>query len=175
MPKVVVLRYGHRTVRDYRVSSHCCLVARAFGAKQIIIDGERDESILKSISDVSARWGGKFKVEFADGWKKTVEEYKKKGYFVVHLTMYGLSLQKKIRTIKNKEKILVIVGSQKVEPGVYELSDLNISVTLQPHSEIAALAVTLDRIFGGKELEKKFSGAKIRVKPMKKGKNVVKR
>ena len=26
----VVVRYGHRDVRDYRVTSHCALVSRAF-------------------------------------------------------------------------------------------------------------------------------------------------
>lgn len=175
MPKVVILRYGHRLVRDYRVSSHACLVARAFGAEKIIIDGDEDKSIIKSVKSVTSRWGGKFSVEFTDGWKKTLQEYRKKGYFVVHLTMYGLTLQKEIKKIKKQKNILIIIGSQKVEPEVYRLSDLNISVTQQPHSEIAALAVSLDWIFGGKELEKRFTGAKIKVTPMNKGKNVVKK
>ncbi|MBN2067411.1 MAG: tRNA (cytidine(56)-2'-O)-methyltransferase [Candidatus Diapherotrites archaeon] len=170
--EIAVLRYGHRLVRDYRVTSHCCLVARAFGASKIIISGDQDGGIKKSVLDVAKRWGGKFEIGFSESWEKTVKEFRKKGYFIVHLTMYGLPLQKEIEKIRKKNKILIIIGSQKVEPKVYEESDANIAVTGQPHSEIAALAITLDWIQQGEELEKKFKGAKISVKPMEKGKNV---
>tara|TARA_Y100000310_G_scaffold313654_1_gene362244 strand:- start:1159 stop:1686 length:528 start_codon:yes stop_codon:yes gene_type:complete len=175
MPEVTVLRYGHRVVRDYRVTSHACLVARAFGAKKIIIAGNKDESIAKSVNAVVSKWGGSFKVEFEEKWRKIISQYKKKGYFVVHLTMYGLKLQKEAKKIRTQGKILLIIGSQKVEREVYEQSDLNISVTLQPHSEIAALAVALDWIFNGKEFDKKFSNAKIKIKPENRGKNVIKK
>jgi len=37
-------------------------------------------------------------------------------------------------------------------------------VTGQPHSEIAALAVFLDRLFEGSEMEKEFGG-KVRINP----------
>ncbi|MDP6670688.1 MAG: tRNA (cytidine(56)-2'-O)-methyltransferase [archaeon] len=173
MPKIVVLRYGHRLVRDYRVTSHTCLVARALGAEKIIINGDHDPSVEKSIKSVVARWGGKFSVEFADSWRKVLQEYKKKGYFVAHLTMYGKALQKEAKTLRSHNKILLIVGSQKVEPAVYELSDLNLSVTQQPHSEIAAMAIAMDWIFDGKELGKKFGNAKIKVLPRAKGKKIV--
>lgn len=175
MTKVVVLRYGHRAVRDYRVTSHACLVARAFGADKIIIAGERDESIAKSTGNVVQRWGGSFAVEFEENWKKAIREHKDKGYFIVHLTMYGLPLQKEIRKIREKGKVLLIIGSQKVDAEVYKQSDLNISITQQPHSEIAALAIALDWIFDCKELEKRFRNAKIRVVPRNWGKEVVKK
>lgn len=172
--EIVVLRYGHRIVRDYRVSSHCCLVARAFGAKKIITAGDEDQSIVKSVNDITKRWGGTFKVEFTESWRKTLTKYKKKGFYSVHLTMYGLQLQKEAKKLKKKNKLLIIIGSQKVEKEVYEMADTNISVTGQPHSEIAALAVALDRIQAGKELDKTFPKAKIRVTPQKKGKKVSK-
>jgi len=175
LPEIAVLRYGHRLVRDYRVTSHCCLVARAFGAKKIIIAGDEDESIKKSVEDIVKRWGGSFKIGFTDSWRKTLTEYKKKGFFPVHLTMYGLPLQKEIKKIRKKNKILLVVGSQKVEKEVYEQSSANIAVTGQPHSEIAALSVTLDRIQNGEELEKRFSNAKIRVVPAKNRKIVKKK
>ena len=92
----------------------------------------------------------------------------------MHLTMYGLQLQKEEEKIRQKKKILIVIGSQKVEKEVYEESDANISVTGQPHSEIAALAVALDRIQQGKELGKRFAKAKIRVVPQHKGKIVSK-
>jgi len=173
MPKeVVVLRYGHRHVRDYRVTSHCCLVARAFGANKIEIIGERDASIETTINNMNCRWGKGAGIEFQDDWKKRMQHYKKEGFTTVHLTMYGIPLQEAEKELAGKEKLLVIVGSQKVEREVYLKSDYNVSVTLQPHSEIAALAVFLDHLFGGKELSKQLPGAEIEVEPVNKGKKV---
>jgi len=171
---VVILRYGHRVVRDYRVTSHCCLVARALGAKKIIIQGDEDGSIKTSVNDIVERWGGSFEVEFADSWKRVIEEYKKKKYLIVHATMYGSQIQKIESKLRKSSKILLIIGSQKVDSEVYDLSDYNVSVTTQPHSEIAALAIILDRLFAGKELDKKFKNAKIKITPQAKGKKVVK-
>ncbi len=173
--EIAVLRYGHRLVRDYRVTSHCCLVARAFGAKKVIIAGDEDKSLKKSVDDVASRWGGAFKVEFTDSWRKSLAWFKKKGFFSVHLTMYGLPLQTEIKKLRKKGKVLFVIGSQKVEKEVYEKSDANIAVTGQPHSEIAALAVALDWVQSGKELGKRFAKAKIRVVPQKIGKMVSKR
>src|SRR3989344_4731126 len=113
--EIVVLRYGHRLVRDYRVTSHCCLVARAFGAKKIIIAGDEDKSITESVEDISKRWGGPFKVEFTGSWRKTLAEVRKKGFLVVHLTMYGLRLQKEEKRLRREKKLLIVIGSQKVE------------------------------------------------------------
>ncbi|MCX6801468.1 MAG: tRNA (cytidine(56)-2'-O)-methyltransferase [Candidatus Diapherotrites archaeon] len=171
--ELIVFRHGHRIVRDYRVTSHCCLVARALGANRIIICGARDESVERSVADVNKRWGGQFGIEFIEDWKKELKELKKKKFKLVHLTMYGLPVQKVGKKLQKLGKIVAIIGSQKVEREIYELADFNVSVTQQPHSEIAALAVFLDRLQNGKELAKKFGGAKIRVVPSKKGKNVV--
>ena len=87
----------------------------------------------------------------------------------------GCNYKKKKKKIGKNKKILIVIGSQKVEKEVYEESDSNISVTNQPHSEIAALAVALDRIQQGKELDKQFSKSKIKIIPQKKGKMVKKR
>ena len=170
--EIVVLRYGHRHVRDYRVTSHCCLVARALGAKKIEVIGENDPKIGKTMKSMNARWGQGASLEFYDSWKKRIGFYKKKGFVVVHLTMYGLSIQKVEKKLRDFDKLLIIIGSQKVESEVYELADYNVSVTLQPHSEIAALAIVLDRIQEGKELSKKFSKAKISVEPAEHGKKI---
>ena len=75
--------------------------------------------------------------------------------------------------IKKADKLCIIIGSQKVERDVYKLSNYNISVTNQPHSEIAALAVVLDRLQDGKELEKKFKTAKREIIPQERGKKVI--
>ncbi len=172
-PEVVVLRYGHRIVRDYRVTSHCCLVARAFGADEVIIDGSEDKSLMNSVEKIVGKFGGNFKVSFTGNWLKKLKELKKSDFKIVHLTMYGLPLESQAKGIRKLKKAVVVIGSQKVERQVYEIADYNISVTQQPHSEIAALAVFLDWFFDGKELGSKFENAKIMIKPMKKGKCVV--
>ena len=159
--EVVVLRYGHRTGRDDRVTTHCCLVARAFGANKIIIVGKEDKEIKESVQKVCNTWGGPFSVEFSSSWQEELKKLKQQGFTVVHLTMYGKPIQSVIDKIREHSKVVVIIGSRKVEIGVYKESDYNVAITKQPHSEIAALAVFLDWYFKGKELNKKFSGAKI--------------
>jgi tRNA (cytidine56-2'-O)-methyltransferase len=171
--EIIVIRYGHRTVRDYRVTSHCALVARALGAKEIIICGDKDESMKKSVDDVTKRWGGPFKVSFEEDWKNVFKKLKKKKIKLAHLTMYGENITGIEKKLKKEQKIAVLIGSQKVEREVYEKVDYNIAITHQPHSEIAALAIFLDRYQEGKELEKKFKNKKICIKGQKNGKKVV--
>jgi len=170
---LVVLRLGHRISRDHRISTHCGLVARALGADGIIYTGEHDQSVLDSVLRVSSEWGGKFSVAYEAGWKKAISDYKRRGFCIVHLTVYGMPVQKTIGRIKKKGKILAVVGGEKVPWEMYDLADFNVSVTSQPHSEIAALALFLDRFFGGRELDKKFSRAKKIVVPQERGKKVI--
>ncbi|HDN83691.1 MAG TPA: tRNA (cytidine(56)-2'-O)-methyltransferase, partial [Candidatus Altiarchaeales archaeon] len=91
----------------------------------------------------------------------------------IHLTMYGLNIDEKIAKIrKSKRDKLIIVGGKKVPSEVYEMVDYNIAIGHQPHSEIAALAVFLDRLFEGKELLKDFDGKK-KVIPQARGKLLI--
>ena len=169
----IVIRYGHRDVRDYRVTSHCALVSRAFGASKMIVCDSRDEIAENTLKSVSERWGGTFKVEFIQDWKSVITQLKKKGYTTVHLTMYGIPVQEADKKLGKLNKIAVLVGSQKVEREVYDTVDYNVSVTNQPHSEIAALAVFLDRVQNGEELNKNFKGSKIQIVPQERGKKVI--
>ncbi len=170
---IYILRLGHRISRDHRISAHCGLVARAFGANGIIYSGERDKSLLESIERITKKWGGNFKVLYKRNWKKVIKEWEG---VKVHLTMYGLPVQMEIKKIiKNKRDMLIVIGSEKVPRDVYELVDYNISVTNQPHSEVAALSVFLHEYFNGKELDKKFSKARVRIIPQKRGKIIVRK
>jgi tRNA (cytidine56-2'-O)-methyltransferase len=169
-----VLRLGHRIARDHRISTHCGLVARAFGAHKIIYTGEKDAHLEDSIKNVVKNWGGPFEIEYSDSWKKIMGIYKKKNFCVVHLTMYGLPIKKEISKIRKKKDLLVVIGGEKVPSEVYHTSDFNISITNQPHSEVAALAVFLHEFFKGKELEKKFKKARIKIIPQKTGKLLLK-
>ncbi len=168
--EVYVLRLGHRGERDKRISTHVALTARAFGARGIYFD-RYDKNVFESVKDVVERWGGNFFIEHC-GWKKMLEEF---DGLKVHLTMYGMPLLEKIDNIKKAEKVLVVVGAEKVPPEVYELADVNVSIGTQPHSEVAALAVFLDRTLDGAVFSIAFDDAKLRVIPSEKGKKVEER
>jgi tRNA (cytidine56-2'-O)-methyltransferase len=170
--KVSVLRIGHRLVRDDRVTTHAALVARAFGADRIYMTGI-DRSVADSVASVARRWGGSdFRVEVIDDWKALTKSWKKRGGKVAHLTMYGINIDGVARSIRRERELLVIIGSEKVPREAYDLADYNIAIGNQPHSEIAALAIFLDRVFGGKQLAKRFRGGTLRIVPTEKGKNV---
>ena len=164
---IAILRLGHRVGRDVRITTHICLAARALGAEKVFLSGEKDESVIKSIEGVVKRWGGNFGVEYRKDWRAVMRGWKGK---IVHLTMYGESLNDKASLLRKEKDLLVIVGAEKVPSEVYRNADFNISVSGQPHSEVAALAVFLDRLFEGKELEKQFKNAKLKVIPQAHGK-----
>ena len=95
---------------------------------------------------------------------------------VVHLTMYGERIQDvetDIRTAHESEPLLIVVGAEKVSFEVYERADYNVGVTNQPHSEIASLAVFLDRLYSGDELDREWADPDQVVVPMETGKKVV--
>ena len=94
------------------------------------------------------------------------------GFKVVHLSMYGESINHIQENLRKEKNLLIVVGAEKVPREIYELADYNIGVGSQPHSEISALAILLDRIQNGKQFEKEFSGAKRKIIPTKNGKNV---
>ncbi len=175
--EVVVLRLGHRPGRDKRISTHVGLVARAFGARGVIFVGEVEPSIVESLNKVTRVWGGPFFVEVVPSYRSVIAEWKRSGGVVVHLTMYGESIEGSdvLERIRGKGKrIMVVVGAEKVPADVYELADFNVAIGNQPHSEVAALAVFLDRLFGGRELVREFEGAKLKVIPSPRGKRVIK-
>lgn len=163
-----VLRIGHRPARDKRVTTHVALVARALGADGIIIS-TKDAEIEETVRSVVARFGGDFCVESGVPWKQVMNSWHG---LKVHLTMYGLPIDDVIEKIRGKD-VLVIVGAEKVPAELYKLADYNVAVGNQPHSEVAALALFLDRYFEGKELQKRFDGARLRIVPNARGKTVV--
>lgn len=163
-----VLRIGHRPARDKRITTHVALVARALGADGIIIT-TKDPEIEKTVRSVVSRFGGDFQIESGTTWKQALNSWHG---LKVHLTMYGTPIDESIRQIRGKD-VLVIVGAEKVPPELYELADYNIAIGNQPHSEVAALALFLDRYFEGKEFDMKFNDAKLRIIPNARGKTVV--
>ena len=145
----------------------------------MILSDIEDEKVKASVEKVVKSWGGPFFFEMGKPWRQAIKEWKEKGGIVVHLTAYGENIQTSdvLNRIKACGKdIMVIVGSQKL-PGEFfseKISDFNVAIGNQPHSECSSLAVFLDRLFEGKELEKEFENAKLKIIPQARGKKVVK-
>ena len=170
--KIEVLRIGQRLVRDDRVTTHVALVSRAFGASKILMYDANPE-IKDTISKVNKMWGSDFQVEIIEEWKKVLKSKKSDSYKIVHLTMYGENINSVETKLKSEDKILVVVGAEKVPREVYDLADYNVAIGSQPHSEISALAILLDRILDGKQFQKKYPDAQREIIPTKKGKTVM--
>ncbi len=166
-----VLRIGHRFVRDDRTITHLCLVSRALGVDAIYLQ-EVEKELLGTIDEVNKSWGGDFRVVEEPSWKKVVLAAKKEGRLVVHLTMYGTPLMEKVDEMKTTSDFLIVVGGPKVPGDIYGLADLNIAVTNQPHSEVAALALLLHELQQGKELKREFGNSKLKIIPQDRGKKV---
>jgi len=175
-----VLRWGHRPAGDARLTTHVALVARALGASGIILSDTEDRKIKDTINEVTRTWGGTFFFEMGIPWRKAVSEWKTRNGVVVHLTAYGENVEttdvlSRIRA--SGKNILVLVGSQKV-PGEFfseAVSDFNVAVGNQPHSECASVAIFLDRLFKGEELAQSFQNANVKIIPQRRGKKVLRK
>lgn len=172
--KIYVLRIGHRPKRDKRITTHVGLVARAFGADGMFIDSN-DKHVHDSLVKIVELWGGPFHVEVGVEPIKIIGDWRRMGGEVVHLTMYGLNLPEVIDEIKSSPRDkLVVVGAGKVPKKYYLLADWNVAIGNQPHSEVAALAVFLEKLTDGWVFRSTYSNAKIKVIPCQRGKRVMK-
>jgi tRNA (cytidine56-2'-O)-methyltransferase len=86
--------------------------------------------------------------------------------------MYGINIDDAAKRLRKESKVLVIIGAEKVPREAYDLADYNVAIGNQPHSEIAALAIFLDRMFGGKQLKKELTGGRLKIVPAERGKQV---
>lgn len=169
---IEVLRIGQRLVRDDRVTTHVALVSRAFGASRIFMN-EVNPEIRETVEKVNRSWGSQFEVEFIEDWRKLIKEKKKSSIKIVHLTMYGEKINDVQEKLRGEKDLLIVVGAEKVPREVYDFADYNVAVGGQPHSEISALAVVLDRIHGGKQFETKYDDARLEIQPSRNGKSVI--
>ena len=167
-PEVSVLRVGHRPGRDPRLTTHVALAARAFGARRMYLH-PRDDALAERLAAVARRWGGAFEVVPVDDWKSVLRSFPGA---VVHLTMYGLPLERALSRLGRHRAILLVVGGAKVPSELYRQATYNVAVGHQPHSEVAAVAVTLERLLG---LPKPVrpGEAPQRIVPTQRGKRVV--
>ena len=155
--RITVLRLGHRFMRDKRISTHIGLVARALGADELLMD-VRDPDVEESIAAVKSEWGGSFSVGVVEDWKRCIKDFSGDR---IHLTMYGIGVSDCMGKIRGSGRDkLIIVGGKKVPSEVYHMVDYNVAVGGQPHSEVAALAIFLDRLLEGAWESKDFLGRK---------------
>lgn len=164
---ITVLRLGHRPGRDKRITTHVALVARCFGADRMILT-VKDEELMRRVQEVNDRFGGRFSIEFNDKWKQAISRFQGTR---VHLTMYGERISETMNKIKRDGDLMVIVGAEKVPAEVYTLADFNIAVGNQPHSEVSALAIFLDRYTEGRWERQEFAG-RVKIIPAPRGKRV---
>jgi tRNA (cytidine56-2'-O)-methyltransferase len=94
---------------------------------------------------VTREWGGAFRVVGVPDWRAPLA---RAPGGVVHLTMYGEPLDGALPRLRRRPELLVVVGGPKVPRALFGLADANVAVGSQPHSEVAALAVFLDRLRG---------------------------
>lgn len=169
---ISILRLDHRIHRDARVTTHLALTSRAFLAGKLYYTGQKDTKFEDSIKNINKKWGSNFELEYIKNYRNLLKETNS---LKIHLTIYGIPFLEKIKEIKNSKKdLLIIVGGQKVPRDVYELVDLNISVTSQPISEITALSILLNELLDKKALNHNFENAKIKVIPQVKSKKLQK-
>jgi len=161
---------GHRPGRDPRLTTHVALVARAFGAERMYLNPPDGET-ARRLQTVADRWGGEFRVEGVDDWKALLREFPGTS---VHLTMYGEPLDRLLPRLKKADSLLAIVGGAKVPAEVFQRSSFNLAVGSQPHSEVAALAILLDRLVGASS-NRRWLGARYSIVPQARGKKVVAR
>jgi len=167
---------GHRVVRDERITTHVTLVSRLFDIKKVLIAGVEDRGLKESIKSLQDLWGGNLEIFTNVNALEYINSWKENGGKIIHLTMYGEKFTDEIiETIKNYNKLLIIIGSQKVPAEIYEEADINLSIGNQPHSELSAVTIFLYEIIDKSKdfLYRKFENAKQKIVPSKKSKKIV--
>ena len=160
MAEYFVLRLGHRPERDKRITTHVCLTARAFGCQKVFLS-KPDSRVSNTVNEVVEKVGGEFAIENVTSLESFVKKWPGA---VVHLTMFGLPIDNFTEEIRVLDSdILFVVGAEKVPPWIFEEADYNICVGNQPHSEVAALAIALNKVRGD-TYSKDYDGA-LRVIP----------
>ena len=155
MADFFVLRLGHRPERDKRITTHVCLTARAFGCQKVFLS-KPDSRVSKTVGEVVEKFGGEFSIENVTSLESFVKKWTG---IVVHLTMFGLPIDDFVGELKKVDSdILFVVGAEKVPSWIFEEADYNISIGNQPHSEVAALAISLNKVCGD-TYSKDYDGA----------------
>ena len=174
--EIEVLRLGHRLGRDPRITTHLALVSRAMGASNFVLAGDEDEKLFSNIHSVNERFGHGLSCRYEKSPMRMLREIansdEESKPIIVHLTMYGEPFKEVIPNIPKDKPVVVVVGGAKVPGELFKVSDFNIAVGNQPHSEVAALALFLDSWTDGEGFNREFSEPQLVISPSKSGKDV---
>ena len=174
--EIEVLRLGHRLGRDPRITTHLALVSRAMGACNFILAGDEDEKLFSNIHSVNERFGHGLSCRYEKSPMRMLREIansdEESKPIIIHLTMYGEPFKEVIPNIPKDKPVVVVVGGAKVPGELFKVSDFNIAVGNQPHSEVAALALFLDSWTDGEGFNREFSEPQLVISPSKSGKDV---
>ena len=172
MAHITVLRLSHRAGRDPRMSTHLGLTSRVYGAKQFLLAGDKDSSVIESLDDVKMRFGGEMEARYEPSPLGFLRNFIAEGGVAVHLTMYGLPYQEVIPDIPDGKPIVIVVGGAKVSREYYEMCQYNVAIGNQPHSEVAALAGFLERLNDGVSPPDNFKDGVLEIHPTERGKDM---
>ncbi len=174
--EIEVLRLGHRLGRDPRITTHLALVSRAMGASNFVLAGDEDEKLFSNIHSVNERFGHGLSCRYEKSPMRMLREIansdEESKPIIIHLTMYGEPFKEVIPNIPKDKPVVVVVGGAKVPGELFKVSDFNIAVGNQPHSEVAALALFLDSWTDGEGFNREYSEPQLVISPSKSGKDV---
>jgi tRNA (cytidine56-2'-O)-methyltransferase len=174
--EIEVLRLGHRMGRDPRITTHLALVSRAMGANSFVLAGDEDQKLFSNIHSVNERFGHGLSCRYEKSPMRMLREIansdEESKPIIIHLTMYGEPFKEVIPNIPKDKRVVVVVGGAKVPGELFKISDFNIAVGNQPHSEVAALALFLDSWTDGEGFNREFSEPQLVISPSKSGKDV---
>lgn len=174
--EIEVLRLGHRMGRDPRITTHLALVSRAMGANSFVLAGDEDQKLFSNIHSVNERFGHGLSCRYEKSPMRMLREIansdEESKPIIIHLTMYGEPFKEVIPNIPKDKPVVVVVGGAKVPGELFKISDFNIAIGNQPHSEVAALALFLDSWTDGEGFNREFSEPQLVISPSKSGKDV---
>ncbi|GIS92543.1 MAG: hypothetical protein CM1200mP21_08380 [Candidatus Poseidoniales archaeon] len=98
-----------------------------FGADEVILAGEEDDSALETWNSVSHRFGGSFRLPIRAQADELAEAISDSGT-VIHLTMYGESWKKVAGQIPKDKPAVIVVGGTKVPAEVFSIANHNVSM-----------------------------------------------
>ncbi len=151
---------------SYENSLDLFLVSRAFGASNITIISPgriNTEQLIKKCNKINRDWGGKVAISFSNDINKFIKS--KKNYIKIYLTRYGTPIKKVEYIIKTYKNILLMLSMEEHEKRLYKIADFKISITNQPHSSEAAIAIFLHNFYNGRELAIHFENARYKIAP----------
>ncbi|MEM0149659.1 MAG: hypothetical protein QXW10_02065 [Candidatus Micrarchaeaceae archaeon] len=151
---------------SYEKVTDLCLIARAFGASEIVFTAS--DSKLKSKSqrfckDICRKWGGNFSVGFTDNWKAYIKG--KRNYKTVYLTRYGMPMRQAEYVLRTYKNLLIIASFSEKINELYTIADFNISITSQPHTTASSITAMLRTYYRDRELSMHFENAKYKIIP----------